>query len=79
MLIPVLSCPNCQGTDIVGHGKTRQGQPRSCCRMRSDQHLCDTFGSAALGSSWMQKRLGTGTPLLQRDGIKRIDAICGQL
>lgn len=32
MLIPVLSCPNCQGTDIVGHGKTRQGQPRSCCR-----------------------------------------------
>ena len=34
--------------------------------------------SAALGSSRMQKRLGTGPPLLQRDGIKRGDAVCGQ-
>jgi hypothetical protein len=44
-----------------------------------ERYPCDTFGSAVLGSSWMQKRLGTGTPLLQRDGIKRTDAICGQL
>lgn len=25
MIIQVLHCPNCQGTDIVRHGKTRQG------------------------------------------------------
>lgn len=32
MIIQVLHCPNCQGTDIVRHGKTRQGQQRYCCR-----------------------------------------------
>src|SRR4029450_345796 len=32
MIIQVLHCPNCQGTDIVRHGKTRQGKQRCCCR-----------------------------------------------
>jgi transposase-like protein len=32
MIIHVLHCPNCQGTDIVRHGKTRQGKQRYCCR-----------------------------------------------
>ena len=32
MIIQVLHCPHCQGTDIVRHGKTRQGKQRYCCR-----------------------------------------------
>src|SRR4029453_462168 len=32
MIIQVLHCPNCQGTDIVRHGQTRQGKQRYCCR-----------------------------------------------
>src|SRR5262249_29770419 len=32
MIIQVLHCPSCQGTDIVCHGKTRQGKQRYCCR-----------------------------------------------
>jgi transposase-like protein len=32
MLIPILHCPHCQGTDIVRHGITRQGKQRSRCR-----------------------------------------------
>src|SRR5438128_6654517 len=32
MIIQVLHCPNCQGTDIVRHGKTRQGKQRYRCR-----------------------------------------------
>src|SRR6266567_4191206 len=32
MIIQVLHCPNCQGTDIVRHGKTRQDKQRYCCR-----------------------------------------------
>jgi transposase-like protein len=32
MLIQVLHCPHCQGTDIVRHGKTRQGKQRYRCR-----------------------------------------------
>jgi InsA N-terminal domain len=35
MIMQVLHCPNCQGTDIVRHGKTRQGQQRYRCR---EQH-----------------------------------------
>jgi len=34
MIIQVLYCPHCQGTDIVRHGKTHQGKPRYCCRER---------------------------------------------
>ena len=32
MIIQVLHCPNCQGTDIVRHGRTRQGTQRYRCR-----------------------------------------------
>ena len=32
MIIQVLHCPHCQGTDIVRHGNTRQGKPRYRCR-----------------------------------------------
>ena len=32
MIIQVLHCPNCQGTDIVRHGQTRQGKQRYRCR-----------------------------------------------
>ena len=31
MIIQVLHCPNCQGTDIVRHGTTRQGKQRYRC------------------------------------------------
>ena len=32
MIIQVLHCPNCQGTDIVRHGQTCQGKQRYRCR-----------------------------------------------
>jgi transposase-like protein len=32
MIIQVLHCPHCQGTDIVRHGTTRQGRQRYRCR-----------------------------------------------
>src|SRR6266851_9626710 len=32
MIMQVLHCPHCHGTDIVRHGKTRQGKQRYCCR-----------------------------------------------
>src|SRR5215813_12229170 len=32
MVIQVLHCPHCQGTDIVRHGTTRQGKQRYRCR-----------------------------------------------
>jgi transposase-like protein len=32
MIIQVLHCPHCQGTDIVRHGHTRQGKQRYRCR-----------------------------------------------
>ena len=32
MIIQVLHCPHCQGTDIVRHGNTRQGKQRYRCR-----------------------------------------------
>ena len=31
MIIQVLHCPHCQGTDIVRHGQTRQGKQRYRC------------------------------------------------
>ena len=35
MILQVLHCPHCQGTDIVRHGQTRQGKQRYRCR---EQH-----------------------------------------
>jgi transposase-like protein len=32
MILQVLHCPHCHGTDIVRHGKTRQGKQRYRCR-----------------------------------------------
>ena len=32
MIMQLLHCPNCQGTDIVRHGQTRQGKQRYRCR-----------------------------------------------
>ena len=32
MIMQVLHCPCCHGTDIIRHGKTRQGKQRCCCR-----------------------------------------------
>ena len=32
MILQVLHCPHCQGTDIVRHGQTRQGKQRYRCR-----------------------------------------------
>ena len=32
MILQVLHCSHCHGTDIVQHGTTRQGKPRYRCR-----------------------------------------------
>jgi insertion element IS1 protein InsB len=32
MIMQALHCPNCQGTNIIRHGKTRQGKQRYCCQ-----------------------------------------------
>src|ERR1700716_3166506 len=32
MILQVLHCPHCQGTDIVRHGQTQQGKQRYRCR-----------------------------------------------
>jgi transposase-like protein len=32
MIIQVLHCPHCQGTDIVQHGKSPEGKQRYRCR-----------------------------------------------
>ena len=32
MIMQVLHCPNCQGTDIIRHGKTHQGKQRYRCQ-----------------------------------------------
>ena len=32
MILHILHCPNCQGTDIVRHSKTRPGKQRYRCR-----------------------------------------------
>ena len=37
MILQVLHCPHCQGTDIIRHGKTRQGKQRYCCQ----ETVCD--------------------------------------
>ena len=32
MIMQVLNCPYCQGTDIIRYGKTRQGKQRYYCQ-----------------------------------------------
>jgi transposase-like protein len=36
MILQILHCPHCHGTDIVHHGQTRQGKQRYRCR----EHCC---------------------------------------
>src|SRR5215470_16136580 len=36
MILQVLHCPHCQGTDIIRHGTTRQGKHR----YRGQEHAC---------------------------------------
>ena len=36
MILQLLPCPHCPGTDIVRHGPTRQGKQRYRCR----EHRC---------------------------------------
>ena len=36
MIMQVLHCPHCQGTDIIRHGTTRQGKQRYRCQ----EHAC---------------------------------------
>ncbi len=35
MIMQVLHCPHCQGTDLIRHGKTRQGKQRYRCQENS--------------------------------------------
>jgi len=35
MIMQVLHCPHCQGTDIIRHGTTRQGKQRYRCQENS--------------------------------------------
>ena len=37
MIMQILHCPYCQGTDIIRHGKTRQGKQRYYCQ----ETVCD--------------------------------------
>ena len=37
MILQALHCPYCHGTDIIRHGKTRQGKQRYCCQ----ETVCD--------------------------------------
>jgi transposase-like protein len=37
MIMQVLHCPYCHGTDIIRHGKTRQGKQRYYCQ----ETVCD--------------------------------------
>ena len=32
MILQIMHCPHCDGTDIVRHGQTRQGKQRYRCR-----------------------------------------------
>ena len=41
MILQILPCPNCHGTDIVRHGKTRQG--KQCYRCREQRCAGRTF------------------------------------
>src|SRR5215813_14145255 len=40
MIMQVLHCPHCQGTDIIRHGKTRQGKQRYCCQETGGCFTC---------------------------------------
>ena len=43
MVVQVLHCPHCQGTDVVRHGQTRQGKQRYRYRCREQRCAGRTF------------------------------------
>ena len=53
MIMPVLRCPYCQGTDIIRHGTTRQGKQRYRCQENACKGrtflLDDTYAGHAAG------------------------------
>src|SRR5438128_9734727 len=56
MVIQVLHCPHCQGTDIVRHGTTRQGKQRYRCRTCPDHGRTFLLAYAYAGQSPEIKR-----------------------
>jgi transposase-like protein len=48
MILQVLHCPHCHGTDIVRHGQIRQGKQRDRCR---EQRVCLTFYTSGNSAS----------------------------
>ena len=65
MIIQVLHCPHCQGTDIVRHGKTRQGKQRYRCR---EQALCGSHLSAGV---YLRRSIACGQATDRRYGHER--------
>ena len=51
MILQVLHCPYCQGTDIVRHGRTRQGKQRYRCRACPDHGRTCLLAYAYAGQS----------------------------
>jgi len=51
MVLQVLHCPYCQGTDIVRHGMTRQGKQRYRCRACPDHGRTFLLAYAYAGQS----------------------------
>ena len=56
MVIQVLHCPHCHGTDIVRHGTTRQGKQRYRCRTCPDHGRTFLLEYAYAGQSPEIKR-----------------------
>jgi insertion element IS1 protein InsB len=56
MVIQVLHCPHCHGTDIVRHGTTRQGKQRYRCRTCPDRGRTFLLAYAYAGQSPAIKR-----------------------
>src|SRR5712692_2470089 len=56
MVIQVLHCPHCHGTDIVRHGTTRQGKQRYRCRTCPDRARTFLLTSAYAGQAPDVKR-----------------------
>src|SRR3977135_4494053 len=51
MVLQVLHCPHCQGTDIVRHGMTRQGKQRYRCRACPEHGRTCLLAYASAGQS----------------------------
>ena len=51
MILQVLHCPHCQGTDIVRHGQTKQGKQRYRCREQRCAGRTSLLDSSYAGQS----------------------------